>query len=880
MAFRYNQGDRPLDGYTIQRGVGRGGFGEVYYAVSDGGKEVALKYLRENPSVELRGVQAVLNLKSPHLISVHDVRQTVGGDWFIVMEYIAGPSLRDLMNSTPGGLGPQKAAYLIREIGKGLNYLHERGIVHRDLKPGNVFYDEGYVKIGDYGLSKFMTASQHSGQTVSVGTVHYMAPEIGSGNYDRTIDIYAMGVMLYEMVLGKVPFAGATVGEILMKHLTAQPEVDALPAPFPDVIRKALSKDPKDRYATVPDMMKALFAESQLDMSVAAFEPASLSVVAARVTAEAGFGGGVAVATGSSNVGGFNDATVRTPAPPIIGGTPRVSQAPADRFGGAVEKVHGKASKIAAKVDNTYFGRKLAAGTEGRSPPERLVIALLLLAGFSFVTGYLISDSSPTIGMCLKVAAPIAAIVQGVIVGCWLGFQRYQFQGVWLTRILIAALVGVVVITTPSPLDGFVSRRESNQVKAKRLAEQARLEAERLRVEVMGRDALPATPEPPTPPNVAKKESSKKTGPIGLVKEAGVAIRTTQPIALPLILLMLLGDWPKRYYAGRRGQISLGLAFSAWLFTLVACAITDVEPKMAVALIAGAASLALQALAGLWPLASIETIPAVLRKEMGALGREPKMKPAIATAGSPAQKFKFGREGVFAEVVFGGGRKARANNDVLESPPTHRENEAASNEASKTARRLRRRGGWLLGIGIVWICSLGAVVPVLVHVFNHTSQQWLIPAVTVPNAICGVGLIVMGGILLASAAKRQPKLELPLRRVFEVGDGGMIGSIVERHFFALGYSAMSRGEMVWSFERGSSVTVPWDTNYRKLKSNVNIAAYQIDSRRWQIHCYLDINITVPWHNPDQPKLRQFNSEFDQLRDLLAATEVSSTPHDA
>jgi serine/threonine protein kinase len=103
-------------------------------------------------------------------------------------------------------VGTQKAAYFLREIGKGLAYLHDRGIVHRDLKPGNIFYEDGYVKIGDYGLAKIMAASQHSGQTVSVGTVHYMAPEVGSGNYDRTIDIYALGVILYEMLLGKVPF--------------------------------------------------------------------------------------------------------------------------------------------------------------------------------------------------------------------------------------------------------------------------------------------------------------------------------------------------------------------------------------------------------------------------------------------------------------------------------------------------------------------------------------------------------------------------------------------------------------------------------------------------------------------------------------------------
>lgn len=226
MAFQFNQGDRPLDGYTIQRGVGRGGFGEVYYALSDGGKEVALKYLRENPSVELRGVAHCLNLKSPYLVGLHDVKQNEHGDHFVIMEFVTGPSLRDLMNAEAAGLGAQKAAYFLREIAKGLAYLHDRGIVHRDLKPGNIFYEDGYVKIGDYGLAKLMATSQHSGQTMSVGTVHYMAPEVGSGNYDRTIDIYALGVMLYEMLLGRVPFAGATMGEVLMKHLTAQPEVD------------------------------------------------------------------------------------------------------------------------------------------------------------------------------------------------------------------------------------------------------------------------------------------------------------------------------------------------------------------------------------------------------------------------------------------------------------------------------------------------------------------------------------------------------------------------------------------------------------------------------------------------------------------------------
>jgi serine/threonine protein kinase len=239
MAYTYKHGDRPLENFTIQRAIGRGGFGEVYYAVSDGGREVALKYLKENPHVELRGVSNCINLKSPYLVSIFDVKKNADGEYFIVMEYCSGPSLRDLLIAEPKGFAPEKAAFFCREIAKGLAYLHDRGIVHRDLKPGNIFFDDGYVKIGDYGLSKFIAVSRHSAQTASVGTVHYMAPEIGSGDYSKGVDIYALGVMLYEMVLGKVPFEGSSMAEVLMKHLTTQPQLDELSPQFGKVIRKA-----------------------------------------------------------------------------------------------------------------------------------------------------------------------------------------------------------------------------------------------------------------------------------------------------------------------------------------------------------------------------------------------------------------------------------------------------------------------------------------------------------------------------------------------------------------------------------------------------------------------------------------------------------------
>ncbi len=277
MAFSYRHGDRPLDGYTVQRCVGRGGFGEVYYALSDGGREVALKYLRDNPAVELRGVSHCINLKSPHLVEVFDVKQNADGEYFIVMEYIHGPTLRDMLIAENAGLGPQKAAFFIRELAKGLGYLHDRGIVHRDMKPGNIFYEEGYVKIGDYGLAKFISVSQHSAQTASVGTVHYMAPEVGSGHYQRGIDIYALGVILYEMLLGRVPYEGSSTGEVLMKHLTAQPAVDDLPEPFGCVIRKALAKDPKDRYQTVGEMAQEILDVDEVKQSLMGFDTVSLT---------------------------------------------------------------------------------------------------------------------------------------------------------------------------------------------------------------------------------------------------------------------------------------------------------------------------------------------------------------------------------------------------------------------------------------------------------------------------------------------------------------------------------------------------------------------------------------------------------------------------
>jgi serine/threonine protein kinase len=277
MRFTYPSGSRPLDGYTIKRGVGRGGFGEVYFAVSDAGKEVALKLIRRNLEVELRGVTHCLNLKHPNLIDIYDIRTDEHDDRWVIMEYVAGASLEDMIDRYPDGMPKDMALHWFEGMCSAVAYLHDHGIVHRDLKPANIFVDEGRVKIGDYGLSKFISCSRRSGQTESVGTVHYMAPEIANGRYGREIDAYALGIILFEMLTGHVPFEGESVGEVLMKHLTAEPDLNRVEEPYRSVIRGAMAKDPERRIDNAAEMVAMLRGVPRTPVSDAAFQAAPAS---------------------------------------------------------------------------------------------------------------------------------------------------------------------------------------------------------------------------------------------------------------------------------------------------------------------------------------------------------------------------------------------------------------------------------------------------------------------------------------------------------------------------------------------------------------------------------------------------------------------------
>lgn len=256
MKFTFAPESRPLDGFTIKRAIARGGFGEVYYALTDSGKEVAIKLLQDNLEVELRGVTQCLNLKHPNLVTLFDIKQDGDGDHWIVMEFVGGKTLDRVVHEHANGLPHEEVLAWLDGIAAGIGFLHDRGIVHRDLKPANIFRENGIVKVGDVGLSKFIAPSRRSAHTQSVGTVYYMAPEVAKGRYGREVDVYSLAVILYELVTGKVPFDGETTAEILMKHLTERPNLSPISPNLRPVFEAALEKDPQRRTSDVLELAR------------------------------------------------------------------------------------------------------------------------------------------------------------------------------------------------------------------------------------------------------------------------------------------------------------------------------------------------------------------------------------------------------------------------------------------------------------------------------------------------------------------------------------------------------------------------------------------------------------------------------------------------
>ncbi len=289
-----------LGHYEIISLIGEGGMGEVYLAKDTIlGRRVALKllppYISNDPDRLRRFKQearTASSLSHPNVCVIHEISETDDGRPFIAMEYIEGVTLRQRIKETGMKLGD--ALDIAIQIGDALRGAHEAGVVHRDIKPENIMIRrDGYVKVLDFGLAK-LTERRNSrdGVTMStllvnsspgtiMGTAGYMSPEQARGvAVDERTDIWSLGVVLYEMVSGKIPFAGLTPTDVVIAIVEREAPsisqyVDVVPAELERIVRKALRKDPEERYQIVREvasdlrsLRKDLERDSQLERSI------------------------------------------------------------------------------------------------------------------------------------------------------------------------------------------------------------------------------------------------------------------------------------------------------------------------------------------------------------------------------------------------------------------------------------------------------------------------------------------------------------------------------------------------------------------------------------------------------------------------------------
>lgn len=268
-----------LHAYEITAAIGAGGMGQVYRARDTRlGRDVAIKVLPSNVAVDTdrlvrfeREAQILASLNHPNIAAIYGVEDATGVP-ALVMELVDGPTLADSIVTGP--IPIRDALPIARQIAEALEAAHEQGIIHRDLKPANIkVRPDGAVKVLDFGLAKaFDPAAWHSGSatnspTVSMhatragvilGTAAYMAPEQARGKaVDRRVDIWAFGVVLYEMLSGRRLFDGKEISDTLALVLTNEPDWTTLPANTPEpiqrLLRRCLDKDPKRRLASVSD---------------------------------------------------------------------------------------------------------------------------------------------------------------------------------------------------------------------------------------------------------------------------------------------------------------------------------------------------------------------------------------------------------------------------------------------------------------------------------------------------------------------------------------------------------------------------------------------------------------------------------------------------
>ncbi len=312
--------------YKITAKLGEGGMGVVYLAEHPViGKKVAIKAihpeLSKNPEVISRFMteaKSVNQIGNEHIVDISDFGNTDDGEFFFVMEFLQGEALSDRI-SREHRFPPERALKIAAQVADALLASHDHGIIHRDLKPENVYLinrgaSVDFVKVLDFGLAKLTQGDQkvtHKTRTGSVmGTPYYMSPEQceGRADVDHRSDVYALGVILFEMLTGKVPFGGEGYGEIIVKHITqAPPSLRAINPTLEDhheqLVLRALSKNRADRYQNMREFRAAILDPHGAAEKSPRIQTAMDAVPAARPGEADARSGRVVFGGGNDNVG-------------------------------------------------------------------------------------------------------------------------------------------------------------------------------------------------------------------------------------------------------------------------------------------------------------------------------------------------------------------------------------------------------------------------------------------------------------------------------------------------------------------------------------------------------------------------------------------------
>jgi serine/threonine protein kinase len=254
-----------LGRYWLSRRLGHGGMAEVFLGYDQEMRRAVAVKVVDSKEIDLvlrfrREVETIGSLTHEHILPVFDYGEQ--GEWrYLVMQYVEGGTLRERLEDGP--LAPKEAGHILRQVASALQFAHACGIIHRDIKPSNILLRGDYAYLADFGLARPVDRTTRLTQTGTlIGTPEYMAPELAHEEATSRVDIYALGVVLYQMLTGRVPFTGNSVLAVYWKHLQESPIPPSrlnptIPVAVDQVVLRALAKDPRQRFQTAGELAHA-----------------------------------------------------------------------------------------------------------------------------------------------------------------------------------------------------------------------------------------------------------------------------------------------------------------------------------------------------------------------------------------------------------------------------------------------------------------------------------------------------------------------------------------------------------------------------------------------------------------------------------------------